>query len=352
MRNDKINFYIELKGTPNNWYPAEDDMDLYKNLDYVFCNAYTGIPLKLGHHPILRYEDITAHLFMQLVKIVDFNLRYNRHVFAEKRKAARQYANQAVRKVCWNCRYYDMDQVLSQDFADRVMLAECNHMCRSCRVARVAIFANSFEKYLKGASYWQERWFDTMANYKAVKRTLKHSRKVNEKIIAAKREVEKELREYKLKGSFTFNLEQPQAYDYGKVEYDAPYKEMSTNIGGSMPITYSEEELQAFIDDFGPGTEKLSEEMIRDKSKPIRESDEFPNMDFDKALKDSMEKHKETMKRLAEMDEEVEQTFMSPEEAFEKVIKDDDELLKKLSDDPLDEVRKSSVKIVFNDEEE
>ena len=240
---DGIDFYIGMNEMPASWHcKNEEDQKKLDKLYHTFnvvkkfkhaYDEYTKLPD--GTHPVLRFEDIVAHLFLQV--------QLNPELLEEKARAARQYANQICRKICWNCSHYDMDEILSNDLAQRLEERNVTHLnCYDCRASRTIVSANNFKKYMSQPDAFHQLWQDALANYYALRRTLKHARMVTQKVIAAKVKVEKELRDYKVRGPFMQHK-----IDLSKYSEKIPTI-MPTEFD-SPPTAYTEKELQEQIDD-------------------------------------------------------------------------------------------------------
>jgi len=193
----KLNFHITMHEQPDVWLKeylmTKEEFEVWEQLK----TTENYIIMKESQHPALRFEDIVAHLFMQIVG-------YSKNVkdTVKISKSARQYANQATRKVCWNCRFYGMDLVLATEFAQRIRKEECHKNCNTCRVAKLIVFGTSFEDlvYWKGEGLISE-YEDTMAKYAfklmKIEQKYKKQRFINKKIIETKRKLAIELAELK-----------------------------------------------------------------------------------------------------------------------------------------------------------
>jgi len=290
-----IDFWIGMNDKPAKWSPKTEELTKYElNFRYKYADNYSGQDLPMGLHPILRYEDIVAHLFLQVqigtVELVN-----------EKAKAAHQYANQATRKICWNCRYYCMDKILSRDLAHRFENDEVIHKnCYSCRVSRTIIFANNFKKYMHEPSFWKKSYFDMMKRNKKTLRTLRYARRITQKVIEAKLKVSKELMKLRKTGTFIY----PDVTDgTGNATYTGWAQE--SPIEGS--ITYTEDEYDKMVKDApdAPAFKKLTDII---GIVPKEEYDSCPGFSekkrFDEAMKESMAENKDVMKGLADYDEQ------------------------------------------------
>ncbi|KKK79707.1 hypothetical protein LCGC14_2830830, partial [marine sediment metagenome] len=154
-----MDFLIGMNEQANKWHFPLNENSKREEFDKVFPEREDF------HHPCIRYEDVIAHLFMQIVG-------YSKDVQGTVAiaKCARQYANQAMKKICWNCMHSRGTTVQTKEdwtaagltmhssamFArdmrmHTVKKPRCHKNCTMCRVGKLIIFGNAFE----GMVYWE-----------------------------------------------------------------------------------------------------------------------------------------------------------------------------------------------------
>lgn len=224
-----MDLFIGLHDNPSEWYPTNEEHPIYEGLliegTYAFKQTQTtqmgdAIHIKHpqpGHHPSLRFEDIVAHLTMQAM--VSQSKEDLEHII----KTARQYGNQAMKKVCRNCsgslsimwdspekerQHYSatgMGNKSSFEFAEQIKSGECAIYCSRCRVGRTIVVANQVDVLFYGlrdikdmkmyALRWKNKWYKTHCKLKKMRWERNKARKTSEKVIEVKRKTEAELRE-------------------------------------------------------------------------------------------------------------------------------------------------------------
>lgn len=198
-----MDFFIGLKEIPTRWYPiGEEDRRNFQETKKIFTTVERT--LEEGRHPGLRYEDIVAHLMMQVMAYRELE------DLVTLLKTARQYGNQAMKKICRNCTYgrhtaKGIDSDSSRDFVDNINDGECNEKCEECRVGRTIMVANTmyifiwgFEEIDKLRGYavrWKKKWWNTHKKLKKQRWLTKQKSTMVTGIIGAKIALEKQNRE-------------------------------------------------------------------------------------------------------------------------------------------------------------
>ena len=184
LKDLKYDFHIYLTDSPIVWEGVN-----FEGVDQLFPKR------EPFHHPGLRYEDIVAHLFMQC-------LSYNRYSGVLV-KAARQYANQAMKRICRHCeRSQAVDGVYSDTssiFANEIyMHSTRSKECITCRVGRAIVFGNQFDYLLTGVSVSdyadsEKRVIIHEIRWRKFQKMFKRERFIKRKVIADKQELTKRL---------------------------------------------------------------------------------------------------------------------------------------------------------------
>jgi len=217
MPEEKISFFIMMHEDPARWIGlddsalmSEEEFEIWEKLDKskLFPNR------KYPHHPCLRFEDIIAHLFMQVVSLPDVerycevNGKTLRSRFVVKIiKTARQYANQMMKKICWNCRHAfnisdggcctapGLSEKSSKQFAEDLYTGDCHKNCPMCRVGKDIQFANQFEHLIYGYDDIHHEMLQIAVRWKnkAIqnRKRWKRTRFINRKVIEEKRHLAK-----------------------------------------------------------------------------------------------------------------------------------------------------------------
>lgn len=220
---EMMDFFIGLKQAPARWYPRgeEDRRTWNRSIKKIFTTVERT--LDEGHHPGLRHEDIVAHLMMQVMAY-----REPEDLIALI-KTARQYGNQAMKKICRNCTHgRDVSLIIlnrpitgndleprytaegigsetSSKFVENINASECNEKCEECRVGRTIMVANTMQTLVWGfeeidklrgyAVKWKNRWFKTHNKLKRQRWLTKQKSTMVTGIIGAKIALEKQNRE-------------------------------------------------------------------------------------------------------------------------------------------------------------
>jgi hypothetical protein len=200
----KMSFFIMMHDNPIKWIGHEDSSPLAEWEFVIWEGLRNGIfkgERKEYAHPCLRYEDVMAHLFMQLmgtplyVDLPTDPITTGRNPdVLDVIKAGRQYCNQLMKKVCQNCRFYLFEKgevKNSKDYASLINEEACHKNCNCCRVSNIIQFGTSFHELTYGQDEMQQHMSKAALLWK--KRATRWRRKarklrfVNKKILVAKK---------------------------------------------------------------------------------------------------------------------------------------------------------------------